>query len=83
VKITDIQDIKQTGKEIWDTNFHTVFSSGKECGIKEARVVFIEDGVVRRNSMIFAPVGEMMCSLCMRTDLIKFNDNECLCTYRG
>lgn len=57
VRITDVQDANQ----IWDTKYNALFSSGKECGIKEAVVVFVVDAAMSGNSWKFIPG----CAPCM------------------
>jgi hypothetical protein len=37
-----------------------VFNSGKECGIKEAGLVFIVNAAVSENSLMFVPLDERM-----------------------
>jgi len=64
VRITDVRDTRQ----VWDTKFDALFSSGKEFGIKEAVVVCTLDAAMSGSSWKFIAAGERLCSLHMRTN---------------
>jgi hypothetical protein len=66
-----VQETCWTGQAIWNTISHTILSSGKENGPREAGTAFTVWKSMKSNIIYSEPISERMCLLRLRT---KFFD---------